>query len=113
MSKDYGRNAVEAINQIQLALQRLDMVAPDLNEIMGLSKVGAGIDLFKFKINSNSDKKGVNSTDSQENSLKNDSQINQDTNNEKHEKEKNAEPDAVKEEGKNDDNDSKSDSQAE
>merc|ERR1712150_22182 len=84
MGKDYGKNAVEAIIQIQLALQRLHVVAPDLNDIMGVSKVGAGIDLFRFQLdnssakNTGNDKNGVSIKDELQNKEKTEIEENED-----------------------------------
>merc|ERR1719245_1440065 len=88
MGKEYGKNAIEAINQIQEALQRLHMVVPDLNDIMGISKVGAGIDLYKFQFNTSSDDISKTSQKEKENSSKEEQQTKEDCNIEKTENEK-------------------------
>jgi len=88
MGKEYGKNAIEAINQIQEALQRLHMVVPDLNDIMGVSKVGAGIDLYKFQFDTNSNEVSETSQKAKENSSKEEQQSKENCNSEKNENEK-------------------------
>lgn len=46
ISGETGKKALEAIYKIQVASQRLQMVTPDIYEIMGMSKIAAGVNVW-------------------------------------------------------------------
>merc|ERR1712110_1005826 len=46
MTGETGKKALNAIHKIQTALQRLQMVTPDLFDILGMSKLAAGISIW-------------------------------------------------------------------